>query len=129
MCGELSGPRRDNTYCLIWTQSRVTEAGVLDANLVELGGVEDTFGHGIRRGFQVQATGRTSCVANCSLEVLHLAHDCLEKSSLEAIRCDDGVAMHRIGEPDDGMPLLANPPYQIRQPIRDRSRAHPDDQR
>src|SRR5580704_2167806 len=112
-------------------QPRVTGRGVAhpEVALEDLFGPAETFGHVVAGELDVQAARPGALVAVDSEERAQLGQDVVETAGLAAARAGEGVPVHRVGGPDDGLALGLDGPDQGREQVLDLVRTQPGDQR
>ena len=89
----------------------------------------DAFGHVLSRHLHMDAA-RPGAFRGMRLEeAAHLAENGVEPAGLAAMGGRDGVAMHRVGQPDDRCARLPHGAQQARQLALELVHAHPADER
>lgn len=101
----------------------------MPADLVQAAGIGDALGDVVRGGLQVQPGGHAAGAGHRQAERRHLLGDAAHQAGLVAAGRDDGVAVHRVAQPDHRVPGRAHRLHQRRQALADLLRAHPRDQR
>ncbi|CAD5925139.1 protein of unknown function [Streptomyces sp. KY70] len=121
-------PRRDDLDGLLGIEAGIAEAEVLVADPAELGGVQDALGDLLRGGLQVETGGDTAVRAHGVLEVLDLPHHRRHHAGLETVGAGDGVAVHRVRQPEHRVAGLVDRTDQGGQPLGHVVGAHPRDE-